>query len=129
MATPENRKIDFGILPQIGLQPIAFDKDQQVFEQGSAGHEMFLVRKGRLAIVVNGKQIEEVGAGGVFGEMGLIDGSPRSATVVALEPCEVVPVTERNFVYLVHETPFFALDGMRTLAGRIRRMNERVVTP
>ena len=129
MATPENRKIDFGILTKIGLQPIAFDKDQQVFEQGSAGHEMFLVRKGRLAIVVNGKQIEEVGAGGVFGEMGLIDGSPRSATVVALEPCEVVPVTERNFVYLVHETPFFALDVMRTLAGRIRRMNERVVTP
>jgi CRP-like cAMP-binding protein len=126
MGPLEKRKIDFGIMARIGMQPVVFEKDQQVFEQGSTGNEMFLVRKGRLAIVVNGKQIEEVGSGGVFGEMGLIDGSPRSATVVALETCEVVPVSERNFIYLVHETPFFALDVMRTLVGRIRRMNEKV---
>ena len=60
--------------------------------------------------------------------MGLIDGSPRSASVIALEPCEVVPVNERSFLYLVHETPYFALDVMRTLATRIRRMNEKLLT-
>jgi CRP-like cAMP-binding protein len=126
MGPLEKRELDFGILTKIGLQPLVLEKDQHVFEQGSTGSEMFLVRKGRLAIVVNGKQVEEVGSGGVFGEMGLIDGSPRSATVVALEPCEVVPVSERSFIYLVHETPFFALDVMRTLAGRIRRMNDKI---
>lgn len=49
--------------------------------------------------------------------------------MVALEPCEVVPVTERTFLYLVHETPYFALDVMRTLATRVRRMNEEILTP
>lgn len=129
MDMPEKRKMDFGILSKIGLEPIAFEEGQEVFAQGSTGHEMFLVRKGRLAILINGAQIEEVGVGDVFGEMGLIDSSPRSATVVALEPCEVVPVSERNFTYLVHETPFFALDVMRTLARRIRKMNAKVITP
>ena len=123
-----DREMDFGILTKIGLEPIRFEKDAQIVEQGSIGHEMYLLRKGRAAIIVNGSPVEEIGVGGVFGEMGLIDGSPRSATVVALEPCEVVPVTEKTFLYLVHETPYFALDVMRTLAARIRRMNDKVVT-
>ena len=126
MDMPGSREMDFGILTKIGLGPVAYEKDQAIVEQGSTGKEMYLVRKGRVAILVNGAQIEEVGVGGVFGEMGLIDGSPRSASVVALEPCEVVPVTERSFLYLVHETPYFALDVMRTLAGRIRRMNAKL---
>ena len=124
----DKREMDFGILTTIGLQPVSFEKDQTIVEQGSAGKEMYLLRSGRAAIVVNGEQIEEVGVGGVFGEMGLIDGSPRSASVIALEPCEVVPVNERSFLYLVHETPYFALDVMRTLATRIRRMNEKLLT-
>ena len=47
---------------------------------------------------------------------------------IGLEPCQVVPISERTFLYLVHETPYFALDVMRTLAGRVRRMNDKVLT-
>ena len=87
---------------------------------------MFVVRKGRIAIQVHGRTVEEIAAGGIFGEMGLIDHHDRSATAVAVEPVEVVPIDERLFVILVQDTPYFALDVMRTLAERIRAMNERL---
>ncbi|NIA71797.1 cyclic nucleotide-binding domain-containing protein [Pelagibius litoralis] len=128
MDIADKREMDFGILTNIGLEPLGFEAGQTIIEQDTTGHEMYLVHKGRVAIVVNGAQVEEVGAGGVFGEMGLIDGSPRSASVLALEPSEVVPVTERTFLYLIHETPYFALDVMRTLTARVRHMNEKILT-
>lgn len=128
MDIAEKREMDFGILTSIGLEPESFEANQTIIEQDSTGHEMYLVRKGRVAIIVNGAQVEEVSVGGVFGEMGLIDGSPRSASVMALESSEVIPVTEKTFLYLIHETPYFALDVMRTLATRIRRMNDKVLT-
>ena len=87
---------------------------------------MYLLRSGRVSVRVHGKIVEEIGAGGIFGEMALIDRSPRSATVVALESCEVVPIDERLFVILVQDAPLFALDVMRTLVERIRAMNKRV---
>ena len=79
-----------------------------------------------MAIKVHGATVEEVGAGGMFGEMALIDHSPRSATVVAAADTELVPINERLFVILVQDTPFFALDVMRVLVERIRLMNQRV---
>jgi CRP-like cAMP-binding protein len=68
--------------------------------------------------------METLSGGGVFGEMALIDGSPRSATVRAKTDCEVAPINEKTFLFLVHETPFFAIAVMRTLADRLRRMDE-----
>jgi CRP-like cAMP-binding protein len=55
--------------------------------------------------------------------MALIDGSPRAATARAKTACEVAPVTEKSFLFLVHETPFFAIAVMRTLAERLRRQH------
>jgi CRP-like cAMP-binding protein len=97
-----------------------------IVSEGEAAKEMFVVRSGRVSIRVHGETIEEVGPGGMFGEMALIDHSPRSATSVAEEDTVVVPITERLFVVLVQDTPFFALDVMRVLVERIRLMNERV---
>ena len=128
MEIADKREIDYSILARIGLEPLTFDKGEHILSQGDVGDEMFLLREGCAAIVVNNSQLEVIGAGGIFGEMGLVDGAPRSASVVALEPCQVVPVSERTFLYLVHETPYFALDVMRTLAGRVRRMNDKVLT-
>ena len=69
----------------------------------------------------DGKVIETLSDGGIFGEMALIDGSPRSATALAKTDAEVAPINEKSFLFLVHETPFFAIAVMRTLAERLRR--------
>ena len=76
-----------------------------VFSEGDKGDAMYVVRSGELIIEKGGKVMETVGPGGVFGEMALIDGSPRVATVRAKTDCEVAPINEKSFLFLVHETP------------------------
>ena len=60
---------------------------------------------------------------GNSGEMALIDHSPRSATAVARTDVTLVPVGEKQFLFLVSRTPHFALNVMRTLAQRLRTTN------
>jgi CRP/FNR family cyclic AMP-dependent transcriptional regulator len=90
---------------------------------GGPAKEMFLLRKGKVDIIVHGKVVESVETGGIFGEMALIDHSPRSATALAAEECEVIPIDERLFVILVQDAPYFALDVMRVLVARRRAMD------
>jgi CRP/FNR family transcriptional regulator, cyclic AMP receptor protein len=59
----------------------------------------------------------------LFGEMALIDAAPRSATAVAKTDAKIVPVGEKQFLFLVSRTPHFALNVMRTLARRLRAQN------
>ena len=104
----------------------AYQAGAAVFREGEQGELMYVVRSGEIDISVQGVAVESVGRGRVFGEMALIDGAPRSATATARTDAEVLPVDRRKFVFLVHQTPFFALDVMRTLADRLRAMNERL---
>ena len=119
-------KIDFRILDKPDVPVRKFAAGETIIAEGSVAHEMFLVRKGQAEIRIKDQPIEEVGPGGIFGEMALIDQSTRSATVVAVEDSEIVPINERLFVILVQDAPYFALDVMRTLVGRIRAMNQRI---
>ena len=87
---------------------------------------MYILRAGGVEIRRGDKVVETVGPGGIFGEMSLIDGSPRSAEARAAADCELLEIDEKTFVYLVHEAPYFALDVMRIMAARIRSMNELI---
>ncbi len=80
--------------------------------------------RARSAIVAAGAILENIGPNGTFGEMALIDGSPRSANAIAREPSEVAVIDERAFHYLVEKNPAFALDMLRRLTKRLRRMTE-----
>jgi CRP/FNR family cyclic AMP-dependent transcriptional regulator len=127
MALSENRKIDFSIIERMGGKAHAYPAGTEIMRAGEPRTKMFYLHKGTAAVVAGGREVEEVAPGGIFGEMAMIDNGPRSATVVAKTDCEAVPVDERLFLLLVHQTPFFALDVMRTLVARLRRMNERLV--
>jgi CRP/FNR family cyclic AMP-dependent transcriptional regulator len=118
--------IDFQLLANAGFPPMRFQPGDAIFEEGSRGDTMFVIRSGEVIIERGGKVMEIVPPGGIFGEMALIDGAPRSATARAKTECEVAPITEKSFLFLVHETPFFAIAVMRTLADRLRRLNERI---
>jgi CRP-like cAMP-binding protein len=87
---------------------------------------MYLLKKGRAEVRVGSQDVEEIGPGEIFGEMALIDQSTRSATVIALEDCEIVALNEEKFVELIQDAPYFALDVMRALVGRLRAMNRRL---
>jgi CRP-like cAMP-binding protein len=84
---------------------------------------MYVVLDGEVELRVQGEVLEVAGPGDIVGEMALIDAKPRSATVRAISDCRLAPVDERRFLFMVHETPFFALHVMRVLADRLHRMN------
>jgi CRP/FNR family transcriptional regulator, cyclic AMP receptor protein len=98
-----------------------FAPGEVIFTAGEAGDCMYVVREGTVTIEAAGMPIEEVGAGGIFGELALIDAAPRSATATATTPCELVALNERAFLFHVSQTPFFALNVMRVLSERLRR--------
>ena len=62
-----------------------------------------------------------------FGEMALIDGGIRSASAVAKTDCALVPINEKQFLFMVQETPFFALIVMRTLTARLRQAGRHLL--
>ncbi len=92
-----------------------------IFEAGDPGRVMYVVQEGEVDVLANGRVIDTVTAGGIFGEMALIDRSPRSASVMARTDCRVVPLDEARFMQHVHRTPFFALQVMRIMTERLRR--------
>jgi CRP/FNR family cyclic AMP-dependent transcriptional regulator len=117
--------IDFQLLANAGFPPQSFAPGATIFTEGDKGDKMFVIRSGEVTIELGGKVIETLSAGAIFGEMALIDGSPRSATARAKTACEVAPINEKSFLFLVHETPFFAIAVMRTLAERLRRSSRQ----
>ena len=115
--------IDFQMLANAGFPPARYAAGDVIFAEGDKGDTMYVVRTGEVTIEHSGRVMETLSGGGIFGEMALIDGSARSATVRAKTDCEVAPINEKTFLFLVHETPFFAIAVMRTLADRLRRMD------
>ncbi len=104
---------------------VEFKAGDTIFAEGDASDgTLYVIREGEVEISYNGKHLENVGTGDILGEMGLVDDSERSATARAVTDSVLVPVKEDRFMFLVHETPTFALMVMRTLADRLRRMNE-----
>ncbi len=91
-----------------------------IFEQGDEADCFYVVRRGAVRIHEGDRELETVAAGGIFGEMALVDGSPRSATATAATNCELVPVDEQCFHALIRQAPYFAQSVMRVLAARLR---------
>ena len=98
---------------------------QLIFEEGQPGDVLYVVKEGEVEILVGSDVVETLDGGEIFGEMALIDGKHRSASARAKSACEVVPVNEQRFTFLVQQTPHFALSVMQTMAERLRRMNMR----
>ena len=115
---------DFSSLARFGVLPQPFAAGSRIFVADEQGDCMYLVRSGRVSITAHGTVVESVGPGGLFGEMSLIDGSPRSATATAAENCELIPVDRATFLQFVRQSPDFALHVMQLLVSRLRQMNE-----
>jgi CRP/FNR family transcriptional regulator, cyclic AMP receptor protein len=97
-----------------------FSAGQIIFSAGQPGEVMYVILEGEVDIQASGKGLETLHPGGMFGEMALVDGEPRSAEAVARTDCKLVPINKKRFVFLVTETPFFALEVMKVMANRLR---------
>jgi CRP/FNR family transcriptional regulator, cyclic AMP receptor protein len=95
-----------------------------IFRAGEQADELFVIKSGYVRIQIGNRTMAELTTDDIFGEMALIDSEPRSATAIAITDVELVPVSEKQFLFLVSQTPYFALKVMRTLAQRLRAMNK-----
>jgi CRP-like cAMP-binding protein len=94
--------------------------DAVIFETGDKGEEMFGVIEGKVELRLPNGRVRELGPDECFGEMALVDGSARSATAVATEPTTLAVIDRHRFLFLIHETPTFALQVMHGMADLLR---------
>ncbi len=120
--------IDFALLARATDKTQSFAAGETIFNAGDEGREFFIICAGRVAIRLGNRTLDVLGEGEIFGEMALIDNAPRSATVVAETDCIVVPVGEKQFLFMTSETPYFALSLMRVLVGRLRAANNPIAS-
>jgi CRP-like cAMP-binding protein len=101
-----------------------------VVRQGDTSVSFYVVLSGRVRIEheAGGStiEIEELGPGGAFGEMGLIDDLPRAATVVAVEPTECALLARWDFQNELRDDPDIALALLPVLNARIRELDARL---
>jgi CRP/FNR family transcriptional regulator, cyclic AMP receptor protein len=101
-------------------KPVSYTAGTVIFKEGQERNCMYAVKTGEVDLLVRGQLAETVSPEGFFGELALIDRAPRTATAVAKTDCSLIPITEKQFLFLVHEVPFFALTIMRSMGARIR---------
>lgn len=97
-----------------------------VFAQGDAGSEMFGIVSGAVELTRGGQPVARVGEGDTFGELAIVTHAERNLTAVAVEPTVIAVIDERVFLFLVHETPTFAMQVMRSMAEMIKRLDEQL---
>lgn len=101
---------------------VTFAPGDVVFKEGEKGDFMYVVLEGEILIIFGSQIVDELSKGDLFGEMALIDASPRSATATAKSDATVAQVDQADFLFLVQHSPFFSIHVMRILAERMRRM-------
>lgn len=94
-----------------------------IFKAGDAGDVMYVIIDGEIEIRVGAMTVEVAGPGSIVGEMALIDQAPRSASARTKSDCKLAIVDVKRFEFLVQNTPFFALQVMKTMADRLRHSN------
>ncbi len=84
MTSPaKERVLDFRIFKDLDVPEMSISAGQLVLAEGSTGSAMYIIRSGSVSVRLNGVTIEEIGEGGIFGEMAIIDQSTRSAEILA----------------------------------------------
>ena len=116
----------FSVLTGNNIEARTFKAGSIIFREGDEASELFVIKSGQVRVQIGNRTIRELGAESIFGEMALIDSEPRSATVTAITDVELVPVSEKQFLFLVSQTPYFALKVMRVLAQRLRVTNKTI---
>ena len=94
-------------------------------DQGRAGHEFFLILEGQAKVSRGGNDLATLGPGQYFGELSLLDGGPRSATVTAASDMELLVVGQREFSGVLDEIPGVAHKLLTAMAARLREADTR----
>ena len=101
-------------------QPIAFEAGATLVAQGDPGDTFIVITTGAATVEQDGQRIRDLGPGDFLGEISLIDGGPRTATVVATEPIDGLVIDCQGFRRLMDDFPVVRLDLVTALTERLR---------
>ena len=106
----------------------SFDAGEMIFAQGDAGSAMYIVASGEVNIYLqptpsNRISLEDLGQGGFFGELGLFDEKPRSASAIASADTVLLELQHETLVGFLERRPQAALAILRVMSGRLRETN------
>jgi CRP/FNR family cyclic AMP-dependent transcriptional regulator len=109
----------------------AYPRNTTIIAAGDPTDALYIVISGRLKVMMSDDEGREVilailGSGEFFGEMGLIDDAPRSATVIAIEPCELLTISKVDFKKCLSENFDIAMAVMRGLVKRLREADKKI---
>ena len=118
------------ILAALASAPkVRLEKGEELFAAGAAAKAVYVVLSGEIRLVIDdpdGRSInvESERPGGIFGELGVLDGKPRSVAARAGEETVVLSIAANQFLRIIRTEPDFALEIIRYLARKVRRTNE-----
>lgn len=111
-------------LPRTAI--VRYRQQTLIFKEGQAGTFMYVVVSGKVGIAVGGTMVEIAGPGGTFGEMAVVDQSPRTARAGAIDETELLAIDRATLIKLIKGQPEFAMAMLRAVAERLRHMNAQV---
>ncbi|BAB74629.1 cyclic nucleotide-binding domain-containing protein [Anabaena sp. FACHB-709] len=106
--------------------PQVFSAGQVIFEEGQAGDYMYGIVEGTVDLLINGKVVETIEAGEIFGTGILVGVNHRNYTAIAKTDCQLAYLDEKRFLFAVQETPMFALNVLRNYSERLSRLQRLV---
>lgn len=102
---------------------ITYQQQTIIFKEGQVGTLMYVVKNGRVGIAIGSEIVEVAGPGSTFGEMAVVDQSPRTARAGSLEYTEVLAIDRATLLKLIQGNPAFAMALLRAVSERLRHMN------
>jgi CRP-like cAMP-binding protein len=104
---------------------VTFAAGETIFKEGDPGDKMYVIQEGVVDIMLHGRVLESAQRGTIFGEMALIDNEPRSGDAIAKTDVRLVTVDQKRFMFMVQETPYFAIRVMHIMAERLRAQHRQ----
>jgi CRP-like cAMP-binding protein len=110
------------------VRPVRHAAGAVVATEGEPGAGLFVIDQGEADVTIGGKKLNHLGPGDFFGEMALLDGGPRTATVTATTELSLFALTEWVYRGLLTEHPSIALRTLEAMAARLRRATKALIS-
>jgi len=101
---------------------VEFAPGETIVREGDVGDAFFVITAGNAVVEHNGAPLQELGEGDFFGEISLIDGQPRTATITATDEVSALSLGREEFQRLVEEHPSVRLELLMALTERLRKV-------
>ena len=111
------------------MKQVSYSRGENIFLEGDAADNLYIIDQGTVNIYKGGGNrattiLATLNPGDFFGEMGLLDGLPRSASAQVATDCRLMRLSGRDFEIAIKISPHIARNVMRSLAMRIRKNNK-----